>query len=132
MRNRLCFHFAMIVLLITPAARAQSTAAQPITTSVLVITTLKPGVTREQIVKIMPEEIRATVRLYLDGKIREWYSRGDGKGVIFVLDCKDVAEARSIMGGLPLSKEEVVDYEFIPLGPLAPLGALLGSQTPRP
>jgi len=29
---------------------------------------------------VMPAEIRATVKLYLDGKIRQWYSRGDGRG----------------------------------------------------
>ena len=28
---------------------------------------------------VIPEEIRAIVKLYLDGKIRQWYSRGDGK-----------------------------------------------------
>ncbi len=37
---------------------------------------------------IMPSEIRETVKLYLDGKIRQWYSRGDGKGVIFLIDAK--------------------------------------------
>jgi len=44
--------------------------------------------------KIMPAEIRATVPLYLDGKIQQWFTRGDGRGVIFLLNCKDVAEAR--------------------------------------
>jgi len=131
MRSRIVLQFAAILSLIAPASRAQSAATQPKTTSVLVILTSKPAVTREQIMKVMPEEIRATVRLYLDGKIREWHSRGDGKGVIFMLDCKDSAEARSIMEDLPLAKENVMDYEFIPLGPLMPLAALLGSPTPR-
>jgi len=27
---------------------------------------------------VIPEGIQATVKLYLDGRIREWYSRGDG------------------------------------------------------
>ncbi len=49
----------------------------------MVILTAKQGVTRQQIMNIMPAEIRATVKLYLDGKIRQWYSRGDGRGVIF-------------------------------------------------
>ena len=56
--------------------------AVPKTTAVLVIETSKPGVTPQQIMALIPEEIRATVKLYLDGKIRQWYSRGDGKGVI--------------------------------------------------
>jgi hypothetical protein len=48
----------------------------------MVILTAKEGVTRQQIMNIMPAEVRATVKLYLDGTIRQWYSRGDGKGVI--------------------------------------------------
>jgi hypothetical protein len=79
----------------------------------------------EQIMKIMPAEIRATVPLYLDGKIQQWFTRGDGKGVIFILNCKDVAEARALMENLPLSKENLVDEQFIPVGPLLPLGILL-------
>ena len=88
--------------------------------------TVKPEVTREQVMKIMPAEIRATVRLYLNGTIRQWYSRGDGKGVVFVLDCKDVAEAHAVMDGLPLSAENLMDHQFIPIAPLVPLGTLLG------
>ena len=60
----------------------------PKTTAVLVIETAKQGVTAQQIMAIIPAEIRATVKLYLNGKIREWYSRGDGKGVIFLVDAK--------------------------------------------
>src|SRR5215813_14706361 len=81
-----------------------SGAPSPKTTDVMVILTAKQGVTREQIMNVMPAEIRATVQLYLGGKIREWYSRGDGRGVIFLLDTKDVAEAHAIMDGLPLGK----------------------------
>ena len=74
----------------------------------------------------MPTEIRATVKLYLDGKIREWYSRGDGKGVIFLVDAKTEDEARDIMETLPLAKEQLWNTEYIPVGPLMPLRALIG------
>ena len=59
-----------------------SDAPSPRTTEVMVILTAKEGITREQIMRIMPAEVRATVKLYLEGKIRQWYSRGDGRGVI--------------------------------------------------
>ena len=75
----------------------------------------------------MPSEIRATVKLYLDGKIRQWYSRGDGRGVILFLDAKTVDEAHIIIDTLPLSKENLMDHEYIPVGPLMPLNALIGS-----
>ena len=100
--------------------------AIPKTTAVLVILTPKQGVTPQQVMAVIPEEIRATVKLYLDGKIREWYSRGDGKGVIFVVDVKTEDEARGLMETLPLAKEQLMDHEYIPVGPLMPLRALIG------
>src|SRR5262244_2354318 len=100
--------------------------AIPKTTEVVVIETLKQGVTPQQIMAVIPEEIRATVKLYLDGKIREWYSRGDGKGVIFLVDAKTEDEARALMEALPLAKEHLMDHEYIPVGPLMPLRALMG------
>lgn len=112
---------------VVDVAHSQFPSHQPKTTRVLVLITAKPGATREQVMKFMPAEIRATVRLYLDGAIQQWYSRGDGKGVVLILDCKDTAEAHAVMDELPLSKESLMDHEFIPIGPLMPLGALLGA-----
>src|SRR5271169_581320 len=100
--------------------------AIPKTTAVLVIETPKLGVTPQQIMAVIPEEIRATVKLYLDGKIREWYSRGDGKGVVFLVDAKTEDEARALMETLPLAKEQLMDHQYIPVGPLMPLRALIG------
>ena len=99
--------------------------AIPKTTEVLVIETPKQGVTPQQIMAVIPEEIRATVKLYLDGKIRQWYSRGDGKGVIFLVDANTVDEARALMETLPLAKTNLMDHEYIPVGPLMPLRALM-------
>jgi hypothetical protein len=100
--------------------------AIPKTTEVIVIETPRQGVTPQQIMAVIPEEIRATVKLYLDGKIRQWYSRGDGKGVVFVVDAKTEDEARAIMETLPLAKEQLMDHVYIPVGPLMPLRALMG------
>jgi len=110
---------------LAPMASGQSTPPQPKITGVLTILSPKPGVTAEQVMKLMPAEIRATVPLYLEGKIQQWYTRGDGKGVIFLLNCKDAAEARALIESLPLSKENLMDEQFIPVGPLLPLGMLL-------
>jgi hypothetical protein len=98
--------------------------ASPTTTGVMVMVTVKAGVTREQVMAVMPAEVQQTVQLYLNGKIREWYSRSDSRGVIFLLDTRDVAEAHAIMEGLPLSKQNLVDDEFIAVSPLMPLRML--------
>ena len=100
--------------------------AIPKTTEVLVIQTARQGVNPQQIMAVIPAEIRATVKLYFDGKIRQWYSRGDGKGVVFLVDAKTENEARAIMETLPLATEQLMDHQYIPVGPLMPLRALMG------
>jgi hypothetical protein len=118
-------------LMSTPSvAQTQTTQVQtisPTVTGVMVILTVKAGVTREQVMAVMPAEIRQTAQLYLNGKIREWYSRGDGRGVVFLLDSRDVAEAHTVMDGLPLAKQDLMDHEYIPVGPLLPLRLLLAN-----
>jgi hypothetical protein len=98
---------------------AQAQATSPTTTGVMVI------LEREQVVAVMPAEIRQTAQLYLNGQIREWYSRGDGRGLVLSLDTRDVAEAHAIMEGLPLAKQNLMDHEYIALGPLLPLRLLM-------
>lgn len=106
---------------------AQAQAVASPTTGVMVLLTVKPGVTREQVMAAMPAEIRQTVQLYLNGKIREWYSRSDGRGAVFLLESKDVDEAHVIMEALPLAKQDLMDHEYIAVGPLLPLRLLMAS-----
>ena len=101
-------------------------AAIPKVTGVFVIETPKQGVTVKQVMAVMPDEVDATVRLYLDGKIREWYSRGDGKGVVFLVEAKSEDEAKGIVEALPLAKAQLMDHQYIPVGPLMPLRMLVG------
>ena len=109
----------------------QTQSSNSTITGVFALLKAKPGVTRDQIMAIMPAEIRATVQLYLEGKIREWYAREDGKGAVFLLNTEDVAEASSIMESLPLARENMLDHEYIPVSPLMPLRLLIGSQSAR-
>ena len=120
------FPAAAVLQSSSPAPQPASGVPSPKTTEVMVVLTAREGVTRQQIMNIMPAEIRATVKLYLDGKIRQWYSRGDGKGVIFLIDAKTVDEANAIVETMPLSKQNLVEHQYIPVGPLVPLTALIG------
>jgi hypothetical protein len=131
--NPMKFMIALLAAMLPVASIAQSqsgtasgvpSVAIPKTTAVLVIETPRQGVTPQQVMAVIPEEIQATVKLYLDGKIREWYSRGDGKGVIFLVDAKSEDEARALMETLPLAKAQLMDHQYIPVGPLMPLRAL--------
>ena len=130
--------FLMAALPVASVAQSQSggvpSVAIPKTTEVLVIQTAKQGITPQQIqqiVALMPAEIRATVKLYFDGKIRQWYSRGDGKGVVVLVEAKTEDEAGALMETLPLAKEQLMNYEYIPVGPLMPLRALMGGGPAR-
>ena len=134
------FLIPFLVAALPVAAVAQSQSGQapgapgvmpPKTTEVMVMLNPKQGVTRQQIMAVMPSELRETVKLYLDGKIRQWYSRGDGNGVIFLIDAKTPDEARAVMETLPLAKEQLVDHEYIPVGPLMPLMGLIGAGAQR-
>jgi hypothetical protein len=123
--------FLMALLPASSVAHSQSgtpsglpSRAIPKTTAVLVIETAKAGVTPQQVMAVIPDEIQATVKLYFDGKIREWYSRGDGRGVVFLVEAKSEEEAREIMETLPLAKAQLMDHQYIPVGPLMPLRAL--------
>jgi hypothetical protein len=114
---------ALAVSFATVAA-AQPPAAAP-TTAVLVNLTIKPDVDRARVTATLPDEVRATVQLYLEGKIQQWYGRSDGRGVIFILNAATVADAKAFTDQLPLSKAGLANFEFTPLGPLTPLRALI-------
>jgi hypothetical protein len=112
-------------------SQTQTQTSTSPTTGVFALLKVKPSVTREQVMAIMPDEIRATVQLYLDGKIRQWYSREDGKGGVFLLNTSEVGEASSIMESLPLGKAHLLDHEYIAVGPLVPLRLLMRSQSTK-
>jgi hypothetical protein len=115
----------------TGQSHAQTQPSISTATGVFALLKAKPGVTREQVMAIMPAEIHATVQLYLDGKIRDWHSRADGRGAVFLLSAKDVAEASSIMEALPLAQQNLMDHEYVPVGPLMPLRLLIEMQTSK-
>ena len=49
--------------------------------------------------------------------------------MIFLVNANTEDEARAIMETLPLAKGELLHHEYIPVGPLMPLRALMGSET---
>jgi hypothetical protein len=118
--------YSILAVVALDAVLSAQAPPVPTVNHVLSILTLKPGIARDQIMKRLPDEVKATVRLYLDGKIEQWYSRADGKGVVFILNCKSADEAKALTDGLPFSKEGIAEFEYMPLGPLTPLRALLG------
>ena len=129
----LIFTFALIVTSeawIGLSAQAQPAAAP--TTGVLVLLTVKPDTPRPDIMKVLPSEVRDTVSLYLDGKISHWYGRSDGRGVVFIMNCSTVDEAKAITDTLPLTKAGLATFEYVALTPLTPLRMLIAESSSAP
>jgi hypothetical protein len=90
---------------------------------------VKP-VTDEQRIQIMSKEVPDTLQLYLDGKIDQFWFREDRPGVVFLMNAASVDEAKSTIEALPLVTNGYLAYDYIPVGPLKPLGLLI--QSPQP
>ena len=75
---------------------------------------------------VMPKEVPATLQLYLDGKIEQFWFRADKPGVIFLMEVASLDEARKLVGELPLAVGGHMVFELTPVGPLLPLGRLIG------
>jgi hypothetical protein len=121
-----------------PASSAQSTAGDepsaPIdlavpTTKLLAIGSFTAKATPNLWGPILPSEMRETARLYLAGKIDQWYVRPDQSGVVFILNVTDPKAAHELLDKLPLGRAGLMEFQFIPLGPLSPLRLLLSAPT---
>src|SRR5262249_50732499 len=106
---------------------AQSDATP--TTKILAIGTINPGVDISKVNAILPKEVQETANLYLNGKIDQWYSLQDRKGVAFILNVTDTAVAHEMLEKLPLGQAHLMSFELIPIGPLNPLRKLQGMAT---
>ena len=73
-----------------------------------------------------------TVKLYLDGKISQWFARADGRGVVFILNAATVAEAKAITDTLPLAKAGIATFDYVALTPLTPLRMLIAEPPSAP
>ena len=75
------------------------------------------GKTAEDFQPHLEAEARQVWELYKKGVIREVYFRADQKSAIITLECKNIEEAEVNLSTLPLVKENLIYFEFIPLVP---------------
>jgi hypothetical protein len=90
----------------------------------VVVSALKP-LSPEQRQQYLPAEIPATLQLYVDGKMEQFWLRDKQAGVIFLMSVESVDEADRLLKALPLSRANLLSFELMPIGPLTPLGMLL-------
>jgi len=91
---------------------------------IMAVGTLK-ALTPEQRQTYLPKEVPATLQLYLDGKMEQFWLRDQEKGVIFLMNVESVEEANKLLKGMPLGGSGLLTFDLMPVGPLAPLGMLI-------
>ena len=79
----------------------------------------------EERTRIMSKEVPDTLKLYLEGKIEQFWFREDKPGVIFLMSTESVDQAKATIQALPLAANGFLEFDFIPVGPLKPLGLLI-------
>jgi hypothetical protein len=92
---------------------------------VFAIGSITRPLSQEQRQQIMPKEVPDTLRLYLDGAIERFWYRQDQPGVVFLMNVESVDQAKLKISALPLVAEGFAKYDFLQVGPLAPLGMLI-------
>ena len=94
---------------------------------IMAIGTLKP-LSQEQRQQYLPKEVPATLQLYLDGKMEQFWMRNKEAGVIFLMTVDSVEAADKLLKSLPLSQANLLTFELMPIGPLLPLGMLMKAE----
>jgi hypothetical protein len=132
MRHAIAAGLALILCLaVLNSGKAQPMTTSTPTTRILAIGTINPGTDQAKLLAILPNEVRETVNLYLEGKIEQWYSLQDRRGVAFILNVTDTTAAHEMLEYLPLGQAHLMSFELIPLGPLNQLRQLSG-MTAKP
>ena len=134
MRLNLAFTMAAVLANLSPSGATPAQPANPPTptTRILAIGTVNSGVDPAAVRSILPNEVRETVKLYLDGKIDQWFSLQDRSGVAFILNVTDPTAAHDMLEKLPLGQAHLMSFELIPLAPLNPLRQLPGMTAAPP
>ena len=91
---------------------------------VFAIASASPALTPDLIKVHLPTEVPATLKLYLDGKVEQFWFR-EGSGPIFLMNVASVDEAKETLSKLPFVADKLMSYEFLPVTPLMPLRMLI-------
>jgi hypothetical protein len=98
------------------------------TTKILAAGRFTSPPTPGQLKAIFPKEVPATLKLYLAGKIDQWWARQDQKGPVFLMNVTTIEEARALLDDLPLGQAKLMEFEFTELSPLTPLHLLINEN----
>lgn len=81
----------------------------------------KPGVTLDTLRPYLQDEVSNVWRLWKAGIVRENYARADMPGVVIVFECPDLDTVKRYIADFPLTRAELIEWEFIALDAPLPL-----------
>lgn len=91
---------------------------------VFAIASIPQPISPEQLQQIMPKEVPATLKHYLEGKVEQFWFR-EKAGPIFLMDVESLEQAKAELDTLPLVAAKLMTYDLMPVTPLKPLGLLI-------
>lgn len=91
---------------------------------VMAIASASAALTPDLIQKHLPNEVPATLKLYLEGKVEQFWFR-EKAGPIFLMNVESLDDAQATLNRLPFVADKLMSYELLPIGPLMPLGTLI-------
>src|SRR5262249_3455549 len=97
----------------------------PPTTKILAIGSFPQVLDKAARTSILPHEVSATLRIYLQGNIDQLYVRKHEPGVVFLMNVATVEEASALLEDLPLGRAKLMKFQFIPIGPLWQMNFIL-------
>lgn len=74
-----------------------------------------PGATAAQFQLYSKAEAQCAWDLHQQGVFRELYFRQDQSAAVLILECDDVAAAKTVLKTLPLVQAGLITFELIPL-----------------
>ena len=91
---------------------------------VMAIASASAALTPELIQKHLPNEVPATLKVYLDGMVEQFWFR-EKAGPIFLMNVESLDDAQATLNKLPFVADKLMSYELLPIGPLMPLRMLI-------
>jgi hypothetical protein len=95
------------------------------TTKILAVGHWTSKAPRAGVGRLLPTEVRDTVRLYLDAVIDQRFIQQDNSGVVFLLNVTDADKAHEFLEKLPPGQAGLMEFQLTPLGPISALGSLI-------
>src|SRR5216684_784746 len=114
--KKLLYSLALVSIMIPAALTAQTMPGAPApvpTTRILAIGTLTSPLSPDEMKNLLPKEVKATVALYLDGKIDQWWAKQDATGVVFLLNVTSVEDASAMLEKLPMGVAKRMTFQLM-------------------